>query len=237
MKEINFSKLTLDLKKQFIYFLAKNDIDFHKLKNTKFLTTKIKIKGMNNRPTRITIRPGDLNHLTRKNNKISRYHIDCVKDSLKYRSPSPAKKHRFAKTEKTKKSKKNKNWEKSVKKSSDILGKDLLKNLGEFAELKDELRSEPREKVDRKKHHDWVRNRYEFAPNKDKKFGKGDDDIVYNNDVMDNKWYYQKLGDRLGMRKRNRGNFLDKNFKRNKIFFIFFTLFYFSFFFIFLKNF
>jgi len=43
MKEITFGELSLDLKKQFIYFLAKNNIDFHRLKDSRFMRTIVRI--------------------------------------------------------------------------------------------------------------------------------------------------------------------------------------------------
>lgn len=100
MKEIDFSNLTLDLKKQFIYFLAKNNIDFHKLKDSKFLTTKIRITGTNNKPTRIVIKPQDVWHLAQKGHRVSKYHIKCQEDAIKYRTPSQKKNQKKSFTEK-----------------------------------------------------------------------------------------------------------------------------------------
>lgn len=83
MREIQFSNLTLDLKKQFIYFLAKNDIDFHRLKDTRFLRTKIRITNSksNKSPARIVLKPEDIDHLCRKRGKPSKYHIHCTEDA------------------------------------------------------------------------------------------------------------------------------------------------------------
>jgi len=87
MKEIAFSQLTLDLKKQFIHFLAKHNIDFQRLKDSRFLETKIKLIGANGKPTKVVLKPNDIEHLCRKTRRVNKYHIDCcANDAWSYQS-------------------------------------------------------------------------------------------------------------------------------------------------------
>ena len=42
-KTIKFKDLPLDLKKQFVHHLSKNDVDFEQVKDSKYLQAKVKI--------------------------------------------------------------------------------------------------------------------------------------------------------------------------------------------------
>lgn len=215
MKEIDFSTLTLDLKKQFIYFLAKNDIDFQSLKNSRFMTTKIRITGANNKPTRIVIKPEDVWHLANKSKKISKYHINCQEDALHYRTPE--KNGRSPKSKKTQKSKNRYNDDNigktndfSVKKKTSqknfgILGDDLLLNLESYINMKSELRAEPEYKIDQDKYKRNLRLKGNYFPNKNRNFEK--DGIFYNDDIEDKRYFYQKIKKKLSPRKNERCNF------------------------------
>jgi hypothetical protein len=125
MKEILFSNLTLDLKKQFIYFLAKNNIDFHRLKDSRFLRTKIRITNSKSgkSPARIVLKPEDIDHLCRKRGKISKYHVHCTEDAWNHgrRQHSP----NIGKYPKSKSQKKFKKYEKTPKTPK----KDVVKNI------------------------------------------------------------------------------------------------------------
>jgi hypothetical protein len=108
MKEIAFSKLTLDLKKQFIAFLAKHDIDFKRLKDSRFLETKIKLIGHNGRPTKVILTPNDISHLARKTQRVNKYHIKCcAQEAWSHRKnpKSPCKSGRAKSTKRKRRSK------------------------------------------------------------------------------------------------------------------------------------
>lgn len=83
MKEIQFSNLSLDLKKQFIYFLAKNNIDFQRMNDSRFMKTKIRITNSKSgkSPARIVLKPEDIEHLCRKKGTPSKYHLNCGDDA------------------------------------------------------------------------------------------------------------------------------------------------------------
>ena len=80
MKEITFAELSLDLKKQFVYFLAKNNIDFHRLRDSRFMRTVIRITNSksNRSPARIVLTNADIEHLCRKSNThAGKFHVEC----------------------------------------------------------------------------------------------------------------------------------------------------------------
>lgn len=93
MKEITFTELSLDLKKQFIYFLAKNNIDFHRLKDSRFMRTVIRITNSksNRSPARIVLSNEDIEHLCRKSNtNCAKFHVGCNQEAwMNQRKLSP----------------------------------------------------------------------------------------------------------------------------------------------------
>lgn len=207
MKEIEFSNLTLDLKKQFIYFLAKNNINFHQLRDSKFLTTKIRIVGSNNRPTRIVIKPEDIWHLANKTKKVSKYHINCQEEALKFKTPTKNKKRRKKwKTDKKRGVSRSKSMRRinKLKKNPGRIGSDLIENLDSYLELRDQFRAEPKTKVDKKKFRRMMKEKKNFTPNKEKNFDK--EDIYYQDDIENKEWFYRKLGkdfsDRISGRRK-----------------------------------
>ena len=80
MKEINFSDLPLDLKKQFIYFLSKNKVDFQQLGKSRFMHTKIRLVS-DQGDAEVVVRRKDFSELAKKKKEISPYHRKCVEES------------------------------------------------------------------------------------------------------------------------------------------------------------
>lgn len=115
MREILFSELSLDLKKQFIRFLANRQINFQQFKIKKYMTTKIKIRTAKGRPTKIVLKAEDIDHLARKVRSPSKYHIDCVADRWSY-SPKKEreKRNKVVKRRKKKRKKVKKNEKKKL---------------------------------------------------------------------------------------------------------------------------
>jgi hypothetical protein len=78
-KEILFSELPLELKKQFLHHLAKNKVEFEKFKDSKYLQAKVKIIEEEEGKPKLFI-PGktkqrDFNKSEERKNK---FHQDCV---------------------------------------------------------------------------------------------------------------------------------------------------------------
>ena len=85
MKEIQFTDLDLPLKKLFIQFLAKNNIDFSKLKDSRFMHTKIKIRGLKGKNTNVVVSPEDVEHIARCTSKPNLFHLNCTDDAWRYK--------------------------------------------------------------------------------------------------------------------------------------------------------
>ena len=73
MKEIEFSKLPLLSKKQFVSFLLKNQVNFEHLRSSKFVKTYIRITNKNGSksPKKVVLRPEDLDRICNKNGRVS----------------------------------------------------------------------------------------------------------------------------------------------------------------------
>lgn len=176
MKEIKFSNLPLDLKKQFIYFLAKNNVDFKQLKNSRFLHTKIKLISKKGN-AQILIKNKDFSELAQKKSEPSKYHKDCTKASWHNKKiiSSPTKQILDKETN----------------------DKRLADNLTTFAEMRVLLREHPAKKKHLEKYHEMIVRDKEFRPNKgiEKPAGK---EIYYENDYDDKDYYYRNIAKRLG---------------------------------------
>lgn len=87
MKEINFSDLTQDLKKQFLYFLARNNINFYRLRDSNCLRTKIRITNSQSgrSAARIVLKPEDIESLCRERNAEDSHHLDSAQLPWKHR--------------------------------------------------------------------------------------------------------------------------------------------------------
>jgi hypothetical protein len=76
-KEVLFSDLPLELKKQFLHHLSKNDVEFQKLQDGRYLQAQVKIvesKG----EKRLVMPPGKQTMKEREMNKDHRFHKDCM---------------------------------------------------------------------------------------------------------------------------------------------------------------
>lgn len=76
-KEVLFSELPLELKKQFLHQLAKNDVEFQKLQDGRYVQAKVKIveaKG----EKRLIMPPGKKTMREREMNKDHKFHHDCM---------------------------------------------------------------------------------------------------------------------------------------------------------------
>ena len=79
MREILYSELPLELKKQFIQHISKNKIQFDKIKDDKYVHMKVKIIEDEEKKTRLFIPGVDKVNMFEKNEgSKNKYHKECV---------------------------------------------------------------------------------------------------------------------------------------------------------------
>lgn len=83
IKEIHYNDLPLELKKQFLHHLAKNNVDFEQLKDSKYMQAKVKIVEQKDGSPHIIPPPGErpkstLHMKTRPGKIDHHFHDKCI---------------------------------------------------------------------------------------------------------------------------------------------------------------
>ena len=183
-KTIKFKDLPLDLKKQFVHHLSKNDVDFEQVKDSKYLQAKVKIvEELGGRPVMRTKSrgKGDKQNMFQKHGeKGNHFHKDCVYGEWEHK--------RMANNAKldNEVQKKMDHSEKYDKHGNRVMT---------FEEIRDMLRSDPNQQKSIDKFIRNAKKSKEIFPNE--KVPK-EEDIYFESDIMNKDYYYKHLANRLG---------------------------------------
>lgn len=197
-QDVMFSELPLELKKQFLHHLAKNDVEFERSKDNRYVQAKVKLIEDEANVKKLSIpdrnsrskSPGKSESLGKTNasrhfaKHSNKFHEGCVYSPWEQNRMSNNAKLR----EDLKRRIKHERHHKYDKNGNRVMT---------FEEIRDKLRSEPNQKKAIPKVERNYHKKSEMFPN-EHVVEDPEDGIYFDNDIMDKDYYYRRLAERLG---------------------------------------